>query len=348
MHIILWLIGYLCENDKCSTLWWYVCRYRQDAVRNPFHRPHPSSYPPSRPASMSPPQFLVKTVNKNWTENGKESKKRVFVPLDGSSPTQLGNLTVRNMQVTNVHSRTATTSRPSSTGVKSLPRHMRPCPKSRKVSQEEVYPLALSHNDGGLTLPLYPMVEGGVVPQMLHVVNPNSPSVPVSITPADHLLVEQPLSRDETLFTVPLANERARQEGLTIGTVFSAADLANKQLASSLGLEISPAKKDVSPQPNFLLQPESQPSSQRKSSINRSHLHISNLPLFSPHVSDKDVADVKLSHTDLTASKSVRFVPSPVPSPPPIKGSNTDTSNGWTVVRAADDDVVEVICIDDD
>lgn len=182
------------------------------------HNPH-LSYPYSSSslgASFSGPgpvpQFLVKQVSKNWTENGQESQKLVFVPLDEAGPSQHPNVTVRNMA-----GGSAQRSFPQcSSGIKkSLPRHLRPCPKSQRKRQQDrddsseefvietasssseeehegavrckpkeaqergVYPLSLSR-----AREMVPTSSWGVsdrpVPQMLHIANSASAGVPVS------------------------------------------------------------------------------------------------------------------------------------------------------------------------
>ena len=169
-----------------------------------------SSYSTPTHTSGPRPQFLVKQVSKNWTENGQESHKLVFVPLEEASPSQRPNLSVRNLPAGSAQPpHTSTSSR-----VKKLPRHLRPCPKSRRKQRlrereeseegfvietesssegeesqvrrgpqhggEAVYPLCVTtarDSRAGLT-PW--MVADKPVPQMLHVANSTSASVPVA------------------------------------------------------------------------------------------------------------------------------------------------------------------------
>ncbi|XP_076468631.1 uncharacterized protein LOC143299368 [Babylonia areolata] len=167
---------------------------------------------PSSSSSGPVPQFLVKQVSKNWTENGQESQKLVFVPLAEAGHSQHPNVSVRNMAG-------GSTQRPfpkSSSGIKkSLPRHLRPCPKSQRKRQPDredsgeefvietassssdedhdssvrcktsenqesgVYPLSLSRAREMVSSSSWGMADRPV-PQMLHVANSTSAGVPVS------------------------------------------------------------------------------------------------------------------------------------------------------------------------
>ncbi|KAK7102972.1 hypothetical protein V1264_021118 [Littorina saxatilis] len=155
--------------------------------------PYPTSCFTAHQAPM--PQFLVKQVSKNWTENGKESQKLVFVPIEETPPMVPGSSHLsRGLS----HSSGQRHSKPSSSGIqRSLPRHLRPCPKSKRKQQlpeqdsfddftietassssdeehekrlaqkEMVYPLSMSRADsGGVPTPW--MMPEKPVPQMLH------------------------------------------------------------------------------------------------------------------------------------------------------------------------------------
>ena len=485
---------------------------------HPNHHAHASyPYPTScvRSSSLGPiPKFLVKQVNKNWTENGQESQKLVYVPLEESGPLQHTNIPGTSLSARGPTGSSAQRpSKPSSSGIqKSLPRHLRPCPKSRRKqllperedsSSEEVtvetassssdedsktcrskqsdqqksesqpdavYPLSISRAAGHC--PASPwMVADRPVPQMLHTTNSSSSatSVPVSSEPVPFPTDVVPVSllplpsqnsfgesaqqgpvgaseqvmpassaaavsddclglrKQLSMFNLtPRAtsfrpvSEKAEHKNrnvcgakvnddslsqLSIGAVYSATDLSNKQLAASLGLECTqaPARKQVAAlhqQPNFLqpdlrsrldacpqdLQPCAGHPVQRSSKQQR---------LSQPDASQHDVVRQKyyppqhlalpltqlskhLLHQQPPAKNSSGHHPSilrgpgrlqspssttprgPVPSkPPPLapksppqgakpSSAQVRSSNDWTVVRASDDDVVEVICIDDD
>ena len=111
----------------------------------PSPPPHPSllphascSYPTTcvRTSPSGPlPKFLVKQVHKNWTENGQESQKLVYVPLEEMNPLQHASIPGASVSARGPTVGSAQRpSKPSSSGIqKSLPRHLRPCPKSRRA-----------------------------------------------------------------------------------------------------------------------------------------------------------------------------------------------------------------------
>ncbi|KAL8589403.1 hypothetical protein ACOMHN_021555 [Nucella lapillus] len=190
------------------------CQLSSHSQHNPSHHSYQrtsSSLGHSFSGAGPVPQFLVKQVSKNWTENGQESQKLVFVPLDEAGPSQHPNVSVRNMGG-------GSSQRPfpqSSNGIKkSLPRHLRPCPKSQrkrlqdrddsseefvietasstsdeddngavrgksKEAQEHVYPLSLSRARDMVPSSSW-SVPDRPVPQMLHIANSTSAGVPVS------------------------------------------------------------------------------------------------------------------------------------------------------------------------
>lgn len=489
---------------------------------NPNLVPHTSyPYPIScvRTSPTGPPQFLVKQVNKNWMENGQESQKLVYVPLEEMGPSTSipgPNRSVRGLTAGSAQR----PSNSSSSGIqKSLPRHLRPCPKSRRKqlvperedsSSEEiivetcssssgedqptfrskpeeqqkpqsrkdaVYPLSISRAVGNF--PAAPwMVTENPVPQMLHIANsPSSAtSVPVSSElvpfPADVVPVsllplysqssfgksvqQNPVDDPEqvmptssasvvrdnhselrkqlsmfnltptvaavTLLPKPLCEISEDKNRiisgaklnadsfpqLSIGAVYSAADLSNEQLAASLGLECTqtPAQRQAAAlrQPNFLqpdhrnrfdagpqdLQPctghrAQQPSTQqhpRQSDTSQhdrmplkchppQHLALPMTQQGKTLLHQQPLAKNSCGHQPsiLRGPGRLQSPPAPAPRspvatakpppPPPLasrsppqgakpSSAQVRSSIDWTVVRASDDDVVEVICIDDD
>lgn len=412
------------------------------------------SCPPSKP------HFLIKTVNKNWTENGRESQKRVFVPLDGSTnaqhPSLAGNLTIRNMQVpSGQQNKPFPSVSLSSTGIqKSLPKHLRPCPKSRKLVQEidendsvdtesssedeavycqpsreeqpkGVYPLTLSRSSDNLIMSAW-SVPDHPVPQMLHVVNSASatssvpvsdimPVVPVSLSAGHHLQIKDgaihrvvPRSAEMDVASVLSTAEgcsNSEWPSMIISDVYGAAELSDKQLFASLGLDqvagsLVGEDASVHQRPNFCIKPihlrhsdfhtlalppypVSRLSHNRLNVANRvkTHQATSNLPVFSAHHIAQEKASSSRIASGISSNRSNTSTihqkqpsifknappkppppPLPSPPPPPIKlpspsvpvvgtatpKSSSSSSKDWKVVRASDDDVVEVICIDDD